>query len=303
MHRGVLAGLVTTTLGNYEIVPLPTGGQALVDLDMRAFAPCGRLPEALFPPAAVNATAPTKMVPESTHGRVGEPIDVLVVYSPQVLATLATLANVEAQAQAAVDVANLSFANSDMVARFNLVGVRPFPRDEVDVKDLEWLRADPAAVALRDETGADLASLWVENSLDVCGAGFIMNALGTSFAGDAVQITARSCAVANLTYAHEHGHNMGMQHDPAYGVPPENALFPWAYGHYVSNNFTTIMSYPFDCKGECLHVAQFSNPAISYNGAPTGIAEHRDNHRVGNATAADVASFRPRAMIFSDGFD
>lgn len=301
MHRGVLAGLVQTPQARYEIVPLPQGGSALVDLDAAAFPGCG---------GGLDASAlmryPVQPAPRrapAAPAAADEPIDVLVVYSPQVLAAMGSLANVEAEVHAAVDSANLAFANSDMSARFHLAGIRAFPRDEVDVYDLEWIRADPAAIAMRDEVGADLASLWVENSLTVCGAGFIMDSLDGSFAGDAVQITMRSCAVGDLVYAHEHGHNLGMQHDPVYGAPPELALFPWAYGHYVDHAFTTVMSYPYECAGNCFRAAQFSNPDIPFMGSPTGIAEQRDNHRVGNVTAPIVAGFRPRAVIFSDGFD
>lgn len=303
-HRGVLAGLISTAEGNYEILPLPEGGQALIDIDQSRFPRCegGLHAQSSEPRAPAMLSAPAI---EPTGGNAGnEPIDVLIVYSPQVLAASGGLAQVEAQAHAAVDVTNLAFANSDMTARFNLVDVRAFPRDEVDVYDLEWIRRDPQALAWREETGADLASLWVENSLTNCGAGFIMNSLEPgAFAGDAVQITARSCAIANLVYAHEHGHNMGMQHDPAYGQPVSQALFPWAYGHYVNSAFTTIMSYPYECLGGCQRIAFFSNPDVSHMGYPTGIANQRDNHRVGNVTAPIIAAFRSRATIFADGFE
>lgn len=304
MHRGVLAGLVDTPEGRYEIVPLPAGGSALVELTGGAFPDCGggfaRGALTRYParPAAASPAFPLQ------PAAAGQPIDVLIVYSPQVLETMGSVANVEAQAQAAVDLANLTFANSDMSARFELAAVRAFPRDELDVFDLEWLRADPVAVAMREEVGADLASLWVERSLSNCGAGFIMDRLDAGFAADAVQITLRMCAIGNLVYVHEHGHNMGMQHDPLYGVPPAQALFPWAFGHYVDHRFTTVMSYPYACAGDCFRAPHFSNPAVNYLGVPTGLADSRDNHRVGNLTAPIVAGFRPRrGPIFADGFD
>lgn len=304
MHRGVLAGLVDTPEGRYEVVPLAAGGSALVELAGGAFPDCGgglaRGALTRYPtrPAAASPAFPLQ------PAAAGQPIDVLIVYSPQVLETMGSVANVEAQAQAAVDLANLTFANSDMSARFELAAVRAFPRDELDVFDLEWLRADPVAVAMREEVGADLASLWVERSLSNCGAGFIMDRLDAGFAADAVQITLRMCAIGNLVYVHEHGHNMGMQHDPLYGVPPAQALFPWAFGHYVDHGFTTVMSYPYACAGDCFRAPHFSNPAVNYLGVPTGLADSRDNHRVGNVTAPIVAGFRPRrGPIFADGFD
>lgn len=60
----------------------------------------------------------------------------------------------------------------------------------------------------------------------------------------AFQVSVRSCAIGNLGYAHEHGHNLGVQHNPENG---SGAAFPYAYGHYIDGSYRTVMSYANPC--------------------------------------------------------
>ena len=150
-----------------------------------------------------------------------------------------------------------------------------------------------------------MVSLMVESG-SACGVGFVMRSPGAGFASSAFQVTARSCAVGNLSFAHEHGHNMGFEHDPANGTTPANASFPYSFGHFVNGSYRTVMSYSTQCSSGCTRVAHFSNPDILHNGVPTGIADQRDNARSGDATAPIVAKFRAAIVvgqIFADGFE
>jgi peptidyl-Asp metalloendopeptidase len=124
------------------------------------------------------------------------------------------------------------------------------------------------------------------------------------FATSAFQATARSCAIGNLSYPHEHGHNLGLTHDPGNGNG-SNSLFPiFGFGHFVSGSFRTVMSYSNNCIGGCTRAPYFSNPNVSYRSAPTGIADQRDNARAGNITAPDVANFRASlGIVFASGFE
>ncbi|HKY08081.1 MAG TPA: putative Ig domain-containing protein, partial [Candidatus Binatia bacterium] len=112
-----------------------------------------------------------------------------------------------------------------------------------------------------------------------------------AFARYAFQVTALSC-LTNSTLAHEHGHNMGMEHDPASaGTSPANASYPWSFGHNVNGVFRTIMSYNV-CSAGCPRVLHFSNPDVFYGGYRTGVGNQRDNAHTGDLTAATVAAFR-----------
>jgi hypothetical protein len=52
------------------------------------------------------------------------------------------------------------------------------------------------------------------------------------------------------------------------------------------------MSYPFQCRQGCPAALHFSNPAVRFNGQPTGIANQRDNSRVINMTRTRFAAPR-----------
>jgi hypothetical protein len=125
----------------------------------------------------------------------------------------------------ASSIAWFAFTNSQMSARFRLAGVRFTP--DVDAgtasAELNWVSTNAQVATWRNDVKADLVSVIAEFS-DACGVGYLMNQLGTGFAGSAFQATARSCAVGNLSYPHEHGHNMGLMHDPGNGG---NTLFPY----------------------------------------------------------------------------
>lgn len=112
---GQLAGRVATHTTTYELRPSRKGAASLIELDSAAFPPCGGAVEAESQPTGMDRAAPANDVPE------GAPIvsiDVMIVYTPQLLANLGGEPQVRAQAQAAVDASNASFANSQMTARF-----------------------------------------------------------------------------------------------------------------------------------------------------------------------------------------
>jgi hypothetical protein len=273
-------------------------------------------------PANENATYRGQAQAWSSNGTESEPftssgfategdpatdrIDVMGLYTPQARDAAGGVAAIEATIQAAVDNANTAFIDSDMTARFFLVHTALANHgDAGDLSaDLAWLANDPAVAALRDTHGADLIGLLVQNGAGYCGIGYVQRNPGAGFASSAFQVTARSCAVGNLSYAHEHGHNMGFEHDPANGISPGSASYPWSFGHYVDGSYRTVMSYSTECGLGCTRVAHFSNPDVQHAGVPTGIANQRDNARTGDLTAPIIAAFRAvTAPIFTDGFE
>ncbi|MBK7976779.1 MAG: thrombospondin type 3 repeat-containing protein [Deltaproteobacteria bacterium] len=160
--------------------------------------------------------------------------------------------------------------------------------------------------ALRNQHYADLVALVVESGgSGVCGQAYVQRSISSGFSESAYQVTVRSCAVGNISYAHEHGHNLGFEHNPENGIsPPSSASYVWSYGHYVNGSFRTVMSYADPCTSGCTRVQRFSNPGISFNGFPTGIADQRDNHRTGNISAPIAAGFRvPGLDTDGDGIE
>ena len=125
-------------------------------------------------------------------------------------------------------------------------------------------------------------------STAACGIGYLMGAAGGS-ANNGYTVTARTCAVGNLSFAHELGHNMASHHNPENGGTP---TFPYAFGHYVNGSYRTVMSYSDPCTSGCTRVPYFSNPNIIFNGQPTGINNARDNARSIELTADWIANYR-----------
>ena len=304
---GALAGYINSKAGIFEISP-SAQGTLLMQIDEAHFPKCGGALPALR--STTPAMVATPAASAGKHALTGLPpadlaseIDVLIVFRPGSVTQLGSQAAAQTFAQNAVNVSNQAFSNSQMIARFRLAGVRFTP--EVDAgtasAELNWLSANAQVATWRNEVRADLVSVIAEFS-DACGVGYLMNQLGTGFANSAFQASARSCAVGNLSYPHEHGHNMGLMHDPGNGG---NSLFAYGFGHFVNGSYRTVMSYSNNCASGCTRVPYFSNPNVSYNSVATGIANQRDNARAGNTTAPDVANFRAANTnsIFLNGFE
>lgn len=302
LHRGVVAGAIFLADRVFEVGTGADGGQWVARLDFSRFPPCavGSDLEPLAPPPAPALTEPP------VQRDAPDQIDVMIFYTPQARDAAGGVPQIEATAQAAVDMANTAFTNSDMEARFRLVHTELSSRNDTGniSSDLNWLRGDATVATRRNEYNADLVSLFVENGGSACGIGYLMgNEDASAFGPSAFQVTDRGCAVGNLTYAHEHGHNMGLNHDPANGLPPGSAYQPDAFGHFHNSQYRTVLSYSTECASGCTRQPYFSNPAVSFLGLPTGILNERDNHRVSNLTAPFAANWRVATFLFADGFE
>ena len=296
VHQGALAGLIETPSTTYELLFGPDGQPRLAELDPGAFPPCESGDLAGEAPGA--SSAPSTAAAPATAG---DPIvlDALVVYTPAARQGAGGRSRIEATIQAAVDATNLAYTNSDVDVRLHLVHTAETRFDDTGSasSDLTNVRTSTTVVALRNQQGADLVGLII-NRNNACGLGYVQRRPGSGFADFAYQVTARGCAVGNLSFAHEFGHNQGCEHDPANGTSPSNASFPYSFGHFHSGAYRTVMSYSNQCTGGCGRRAYFSNPAISFSSLATGVANQRDNHQTIERTASIVAAFRPSAASF-----
>ena len=109
-----------------------------------------------------------------------------------------------------------------------------------------------------------MVALLIENGGNSCGIAYVMTSPSVGFEDWAYQVTDRGCG--GKTFAHEHGHNMGFEHDPANSARAGGgASYDWSFAHFVSGSFRTIMSYSNQCVGGCPRALRFSNPDIFYN--------------------------------------
>lgn len=296
-----ISGVVQTATESWEIRPDAGHGQILMRTDPARFPACGGGidPGEATPPESSGATvAAPEAIEGDTRGVNGDEtvIDLLVVYSEAAREQLGGTAQIEAHAQAAVDNGNLALRDSLTEASWNIAQIA-----EIDFTEtgscgdrLGALRVNAQAQDLRDRYGADMVGMLLADGGGACGCGYVMRSPGQAFAGSAFQVTANDCAVGNLTYAHEHGHNSGMEHDPANGASPGAASYDWSFGHYADRLFRTVMSYSSPCTSSCPRQPYFSNPDVSFNNVPTGIERERHNALTAALTAPIIAEFRER---------
>ena len=303
-YDGLLFGRIESGSDVYSIRPGANGRTIIERIDTDSFKPEWGHDRASHghervPPVSGSTTTQDSSVstPTAAVGADGTVEIVLMsVYTPQARAAAGGATLIQGQIQAAVDQANTAFINSNMIARYFLAHTEEVTHnDSGNINtDLDWVTYDAGVAALRNTYAADMVSLIVENGGAYCGVGWIQRKPGSGFAGYAFQVTDRGC-LANSTLAHEHGHNMGMEHDPedsSVGSNPSAASYPWSFGHWVSGQFATIMTYNSICPSYCPRILNFSNPDMFYNGLPTGILNQRDNAQTGDSTAPIVAAFR-----------
>jgi hypothetical protein len=228
-------------------------------------------------------------------------IDVLIVYNSAVLSRYGSASAVNTVAQRMIDKANKSFVDSVIGLQYRLVNVSQVPDAEIAPRGSYFYRDNISNLSrsanstsarvgqLRNQFGADLVQAW-GNFSNVCGQGYqpsVTQNLGAAY-GISVINNLRSCTEGQAV-SHELGHNLGGGHDRITSNRPSGGGD--AYGMVDrANRFLTIMGYPQNCGSTCVQTWTFSNPAISYNGHPTGIAGSIDNARVMNIVGPRVAA-------------
>jgi metallopeptidase family M12-like protein/Calx-beta domain-containing protein len=271
-------------------------------IDERALSLCGAddaIPVSL-PPLPNTQSAAT------VRAQVGvEVIDILVAYTPALRANAGGTDATLAQIWMAIDEANAAFAESGADVRLRLVHAVEVNYTESGdfITDLTRLRVltdgymDEVG-ALRDAHGADLVSLVVYSG-NSCGVAYMLPSLSPLFAPYGFSVVRGDCAVSNLTFAHEVGHNFGCAHDHDNAT---SSIFDYAYGHRFTGDsgaqWRSIMSY-----FPGIRVPRFSNPDVLYDGAATGVAgageDAANNAMTLNMSASTVAAFRATVIGFT----
>jgi peptidyl-Asp metalloendopeptidase len=295
VEDGSMAGNITVNGQMYQIRAEGESIHAVREIDQSVF-PDEADPIPVFAqPDAAPFSTPT---PQTDDGSI---IDVLVVYTA---AAAGASGNITSEIQLAIDETNQSYANSGIAQRVRLVHSEQVVYTETgnSSTDLDRLQGPSDGYidnvhTLRESYGADVVSLWVE-SLDACGIGYLMIHVSTSFAPNAFSVVARDCATGYYSFGHEMGHNMGAHHDRY--ASPENGAYSYSHGYvYVPDKWRTVMAYNDECSSKgynCKRIPYWSNPNVSYNGIPTGIAnpssDSANNSLTLQNTAYTVANFR-----------
>jgi len=282
---GSVSGLIYAGNTVYEIVS-KGGRQFLVELDQSRFPGCGgeiKSDEFEFENKN-NIWTENGISAEDT----GNTIDVMVLYTNSVKNSLGGDTQARNFAQQAIDSTNTAYINSGITQRVRLVRAQQSPTSETGSlsTELSNLRNNSTVASLRNQYKADLVAM-ISNTGGACGIGYLMgSASGNS--NNAFTVTSRTCAIGNLSFAHELGHNMGSAHNPENG---SGGTYSYSYGHWVNGVFRTVMSYSNPCSSGCTRVAHFSNPSVNYSGRATGTSS-RNNARSINNTDVTIANYR-----------
>ena len=234
-------------------------------------------------------------------------VDLMVLYTPAARTAIGGTSQMVAELTAAVNNANLALANANVVHRFRLAHNEEIAYSETGDVLLSLTRLQgngdgfmDSVHTLRNQYSADVVTLLTTDA-NACGIGYLMDSssVNSSFASFAFNVVNWTCANANLSLAHEIGHNMGLEHDRpnAGGTPPS---FPYAYGYYKDGVARDVMSYATPCLPTCPRLAIFSTPLFNFPGTstPAGTATE-DNARALNGTSLVVANFRQSTCTYT----
>ena len=303
VNGSVVVGTVRMPDAVYTIRTVSDGTYVIRQIDESSLPPLG---EPLGGPlSAPEVRSQADDVPLDD----GSEIDVMVVYTPLAKRQEGGRAAIEALIDLFVAETNQAYANSRVTHRIRLV-----LREEVDYTedgdsfiDLDRLKNDSDGYMdhvheLRDLYAADLVHIVVGRG-DVCGIAYLNR--GESPAEDEASgfgFTVDLCG--GLVFAHELGHNMGLDHDRyVVGVPAEGSHYGYLNqrmfeaGAPESARWGTIMAYPNQCWEvggfDCEQIGYFSNPELTYIGDPMGVpADHPSTGVDGPADAVRTLNER-----------
>ncbi|MDX1485510.1 MAG: M12 family metallo-peptidase [Alphaproteobacteria bacterium] len=235
--------------------------------------------------------------------------DLLVAFTPEVTARYGGVTATVNAINNHVAAINQSYSNSQVNIQMNLVGTVELGQAQSGNMSttLSRLRSTTDGYydevhPLRDELGADLVAM-LTTETGYCGIAYLNH---PQFSGEdryAFSVTSAYSGYAclPLTLPHEIGHNQGLCHNRE-ETGCTNPAYAYGYGYRVCGSFRTIMSY--SCTG-ATRIYHIANPAVLYNGMPTGILHSVDPNnsseasRALNDSAADVAAWRAGCAVVS----
>ena len=293
--------------GIHEVQEILESAQGTCGTDSSLVPPEPVAPQAssaMDAPLAADAIQTSAADLPPTPGDSASEIDVLIVYTAEAETQAGGPSGMQALINQAFSMANSSYSESQIpltIIKAGTYKVNYTPSTTDMGVDLARITGKNDGYmddihAQRDLVKADMVCLLRGNYTSLhCGIGYAMTEayLGPGFEQYCFSVCANTC-ITNQTFAHELGHNMGCMHDRInageYGAYPYSYGWRWNGTSPSATQYRTIMAY---LPG--FRTSYFSNPNITFDGAPTGVAGMVDNALSITNTAPIVANFRNRA--------
>ncbi|MDP4643049.1 MAG: M12 family metallo-peptidase [Opitutales bacterium] len=289
-HDGTINGSISfhDTNTHYQFAMAGNGDVAIRHLDADSFIDgCGNCENPEHLAAEMATLANEQAVAEESEGEVlsapagAIPFDSVIGYSAEARISDGGTASIEGRIIASVDNMNEALSNSASGGYFcSLLAMLEEPDATFSDSNFSQMHEIlshlndtndgvlDTLTDLRDELGADQAT-FVCNA-GIAGVGGVANRPGRQ------AICGRNQMFSpNLVFAHEVGHNLGLRHGwgdsgTASANPKDQSNYGWRFDPPNGGKVRTIMAYGAGWGGS--RIKYFSNPNVSYNGAPTGVA-------------------------------
>lgn len=317
---GALQATFQVDAGVFE-VRFSGSGHTIVEIDQSGYPESA--PPVIPERTESQETRESEAVPAADSG---SEIDVLAVYTPAARNDAGGTSGIQLLIQQSILSTNNGYANSGVVQRVNLVGMR-----EVSYNEFVPGASDPDrwyyalyrltsgywngvespnnyladARAYREQYGADLVVM-VTDLTYYCGLGWLGGGPGDAAIGYSV-VQTDCIGSSDYSFQHEMGHNMGACHDWA-NTSSDTEEYCWEnYSHgyqQYAGNFYTVMAYSPGYG--FTRINRWSNPNLSYNGYLTGVPLNQSNPAYNtltlNNTAYNVANYRQSIGPISASF-
>jgi hypothetical protein len=117
---------------------------------------------------------------------------------------------------------------------------------------------------MRDQYRADLVVLLVDEMGDSCGRAWIGYPPSTSHAAYGFSVVKKSCSLGNMSFAHELGPNLGLQHDRYVMARQPDSLYNFGFTN-TDIKLRDVMAYSNECDDKslvCPRYPSYSAPSV-----------------------------------------
>ena len=285
VKNGQISGRVQLNNRLFSIDPVAGATHRITEVDSSNFPP--EAPPRVRPQNRTDTQpAPKPADGASEAAEAATIVRVLVAYTTKARQEAGGTVPMEAKIDQAIDLANQAYARGGIPMLLQLAGSMVVVYNEgngtpnqfgTNLEDLtDGLQFAPVRTR-RDQSNADLVALLRSDPANcgtqcACGIAWFpgggampMPSAATRETG--FSVTAHGC-ITNLSFHHELGHNMGLNHDRYVSDPAGTAIYNFGFVNF-QKRVRTIMAYNNFCaeRGQnCTRINWFSSPTIRATG-------------------------------------